>query len=427
LPEPIHRLRPDFFSVRPAAAGPTTPIRNFIHLSEGLSNSYLLVTGAGRIVVNTGMGFEGPIHREKFDAVDRGPIRYVIFTQGHVDHVGGTDHFREPATELVAQAGNPSHQEDDRRIAAFRARRSAFAFADAIAAANRAVHESRPGAPSGQASPEPTMTFRDRLSLELGGLKLELLSTPGGETVDSLVVWLPQHGVCLTGNLMSALYGHFPNLVTIRGDRYRDPLRFVASVERVLGLDAEMLLPGHHGPVEGAALVRESLVRVRDAVLYVHDETVKAMNQGREVHEVMRELRLPAALEVGEGYGKVAWSVRAIWENYAGWFHARSTTELYPVPPWSVHGDLVELAGGPDAVAKRAQERLQAGAAVEALHLAEAALAAAPGHAGAERASLAAHEKLLESCMAGATPNFWEAAWLRREIGQLRERLGQGG
>jgi hypothetical protein len=92
-----------------------------------------------------------------------------------------------------------------------------------------------------------------------------------------------------------------------------------------------------------------------------------------------------------------------------------------------VHGDLVELAGGPDAVAKRAQERLQAGAAVEALHLAEAALAAAPGHAGAERASLAAHEKLLESCMAGATPNFWEAAWLRREIGQLRERLGQGG
>ena len=69
MSDPIHRLRPDFFTVRPAAPGPATPVRDFIHLSEGLSNAYLLVTGAGRIVVNTGMGFEGPIHREKFDAI----------------------------------------------------------------------------------------------------------------------------------------------------------------------------------------------------------------------------------------------------------------------------------------------------------------------------------------------------------------------
>jgi alkyl sulfatase BDS1-like metallo-beta-lactamase superfamily hydrolase len=417
--DPIHRLRPDFFTVRPAAPGPTTPVRDFIHLSEGLSNAYLLVTGAGRIVVNTGMGFEGPVHREKFDAVNRGPIRYVVFTQGHVDHVGGADHFREARTELVAHAGNAAHQADDARLAPFRARRSAFAFADSIAAANRAVRQSQPGAPSGQARPVPTMTFRDRLKLELGGLQLELLSTPGGETTDSLVVWLPQHGICLTGNLMSALYGHFPNLVTIRGDRYRDPLRFVESVERVLALDAEMLLPGHHGPVEGSVRVRESLERVRDAVLSVHDQTVAAMNAGRTIHETMRDVRLPPELEVGEGYGKVAWSVRAIWENYAGWFHARSTTELYPLPPSSVHGDLVEIAGGPDAVVARARDRLRDGDAVASLHLAEVALAADPRHPGAIGASLAAHQRLLETSLESPGPNFWEVAWLRREIAGL--------
>ena len=426
MSDPIHRTRPDFFTVRPAAPGDAVPIRDFIHLSEGLSNAFLLVTGAGRIVVNTGMGFEGPIHRAKFDAIDRGPIRYVIFTQGHVDHVGGADHFREAGTELVAQAGNAAHQADDARIAAFRARRSAFAFADAIAAANRAVRTAAPGAPSGQARPEPTMTFRDRLKLDVGGLQLELLATPGGETLDSLVIWLPQHGICLTGNLMSALYGHFPNLVTVRGDRYRDPLRFVESVERVLALDAELLLPGHHGPVEGAGLVRSSLERVRDAVLYVHDETVKAMNAGRSVWDVMRELRLPPELEVGEGYGKVSWSVRAIWENYAGWFHARSTSELYPIPPWSVHGDLVALAGGPGVVAKRARERLAEGAAVEALQLADAALEAAPDDPEALSASLAAHRALLERALGAADPNFWEVAWLRREVGRLEELATDG-
>ena len=257
----------------------------------------------------------------------------------------------------------------------------------------------------------------------MGGLQLELLSTPGGETTDSLVLWLPQHGICLIGNLMSALYGHFPNLVTVRGDRYRDPLRFVESLERVLALDAEMLLPGHHGPVEGKALVRESLERVRDAVLFVHDETVSAMNAGRSVHEVMRDLRLPPELEVGEGYGKVAWSVRAIWENYAGWFHARSTTELYPVPASSVHADLVELAGGTDAVAARSEERLQRGETIEALHVAEVALGAAPDHSGALAASLAAHRALLEASLTSPGPNFWEVAWLRRAIGQLEAAL----
>ena len=64
---------------------------------------------------------------------------------------------------------------------------------------------------------------------ELGGVRFELISTPGGETTDSMVVWLPQHRICFTGNLFSALFGHFPNLVTIRGDRYREALRFIDS------------------------------------------------------------------------------------------------------------------------------------------------------------------------------------------------------
>ena len=76
---------------------------------------------------------------------------------------------------------------------------------------------------------------------------------PGGETIDSLVVWLPDDGVALVGNMFSALFGHFPNLVTMRGDRMRSAPAFVDSVQRVIDLEPEMLLLGHHGPVRGAA------------------------------------------------------------------------------------------------------------------------------------------------------------------------------
>ena len=117
----------------------------------------------------------------------------------------------------------------------------------------------------------------------------------------------------------------------------------------------------------------------------------------------------------------LSWSVRAIWEYYAGWFHARSATELYPVAPEQVASDLVALAGGPAPVAARARERLAEGAPVEAIQLAEAALTAAPDHRDALEVSRAAHEAL-----AKASHNFWETAWLQKQIRELEVRLGEG-
>jgi alkyl sulfatase BDS1-like metallo-beta-lactamase superfamily hydrolase len=367
------------------------------------------------------MGFEAPVHKRNYDAVSDGPVRYILLTQGHVDHVGGVDLFTEEGTEVVSQAGNAAHQADDERIAQFRAARSAFAFSKVIAESLRHMQGEGGFGTVGQSKPEPTITFEDRLEIELGGERLELIATPGGETLDSMVIWMPERKICFAGNLFSALFGHFPNLVTIRGDRYRDPLRFVESLERVLALEPELLLVGHHDPVEGKELIRSELERLRAAVLYVHDETVKGMNAHKDVHTLMQEIALPPELEVGEGYGKVSWSVRAIWETYAGWFHHSSTTELYSVPPTAVHGDLVELAGGPDALVERAKKKLATGEAVQAIQLAEIVLTAEPLHHGALEVSLAAHEALDAESV-----NFWLSSWLRKQSGHLRELLGSG-
>jgi hypothetical protein len=312
------------------------------------------------------------------------------------------------------------NQAYDARLSAFRGNRSAFAFADKFATAFQYYGEHGYTEFPPQDVPTPDRLVEDRYAFSLGGLDVEIHAVPGAETNDSLVIWLPQHRICLTGNLFGCPFGHFPNLVTIRGDRYRDALTVAAAVQHVRDLEPEMILYGHHGPVVGADVIAEELDALHGAILHVHAETVRGMNEGRDVHTLMREIQLPPECEVGQGYGKVSWGVRAIWEHYAGWFHHRSTTELYDEPQASIHTDLLELAGGADPLVARAREHLAKGDAVKALHLLDIVLGAEQGHQAALETAQQAHQWLAQD-----TDNFWLASWLRNQGEQLGARLQQ--
>jgi alkyl sulfatase BDS1-like metallo-beta-lactamase superfamily hydrolase len=411
--EPAYRSRPGAEAITGANAPSAQEVSPGIWISPGLSNSYLLTTDEGRIVVNTGMGFEAPIHRANYDAVDSSPIRYVILTQGHYDHVGGADVLSDSGTDIVAQANWETWRRDNELLANFRIANSSFAWADKVAASIEYTINRTGGTLPPQSAAVPTIVVDEQLELTLGGRRLHLFATPGGETTDSLVVWLPDEGVCLCGNVFGALFGHIPNLVTMRGDRYRDALTVIESIEAVRELGAEVLLTGHFGPITGKHRIRAELTRLRDAVAYIHDQTVAGMNAGKDVLTLMRDVALPPELEVGEGYGMVRWNVHAIWENYAGWFHHRSTTELYPVGPESISADLVELAGA-DAILVRARTLLAQGEPLRAIHLAEIVNGAEPDNQDARKLLVTAHEQLLAE-----SANFWEAAWLRKQIEEL--------
>lgn len=413
------RRQPGFFAVGPAAAEAAIDMGAGIWCSPGLSNTYLIVTDAGRVVVNTGMWFEARTHRRNFDAVSDAPVRYLVLTQSHTDHIGGVELFREPGTVFVAQRANRSCQDDDHRIHGFRIRRSLPFFA-AVMGQPDYVRGGQVEIPPEPAYVQPDVVFDDTYTFELGGRRFELVSVPGGETADSLVVWLPDERIALVGNMFSALFGHVPNLVTMRGDKLRNAVAFCDSVQRVIELEPEVLLLGHHGPLRGASMVRAELERIRDGVRWMHDATVAAMNRGDDVWTTMRTLRLPEELELGQGYGRLDWSIRAIWEGYGGWFHQRSTLELYPVAPEHGWAEMVELAGGPDAVAARAAEALAGDDALTALRLAEMALTVDAEHVAALHVYRDAHDALLA---AHARENFWLTRWLEGERASAQNRL----
>ncbi len=420
--EPIYKSR----RVGPAAAEfdqNCGRVNDFIVMSEGNSNVYLIETPEGGILLNTGMGFEAPVHRHNLAKFSDVPFRYVITTQGHVDHLGGVQYFRDlhPGLTYTAQAGNAEHQSYDARLQTFRSARSAFRFQDEFKEVFKRYAQAGYTQINPQDQPTPDMTFENRHEFSLGGLDVVLIAVPGAETNDSLVVWLPQHKIVFTGNLFGCPFGHFPNLVTIRGDRYRDALTCAAAAQVVMDLKPELLVYGHHEPVAGAEVIQAELTAYRDAIHHVHDEVVKGMNAGKDLTTLQNEISLPTACEVGQGYGKLIWSIRAIWENYAGWFKHESTTELYAVPQREVHADLVELAGGADALIARAQTKVDAGEYEKALHLLDIVLNAEPRNAAARALMIAVHETLLESAKTEhVTGNFWLVGWLQNQIKRLK-------
>ncbi|KAA1192483.1 MBL fold metallo-hydrolase [Pseudohalioglobus sediminis] len=418
--EPLYRQRP--VGPEAAAFGRCQRINDFIVMSEGNSNVYLIETPAGNILVNSGMGFEAPVHAHNLAQFSEAPIRHLVLTQGHVDHVGGVQYFRErnPGLRCIAQAGNAEHQAYDARLQAFRAARSAFRFQQAFVETFRQYAEAGYTDLNAQDSPTPDITFSERHTLSLGGLEIELIAAPGAETNDSLVIWLPQQRIVLTGNLFGCPFGHFPNLVTIRGDRYRDALTCAAAAQTVLDLNADLLLYGHHAPVEGAEVIRSEITAYRDAIHHVHDAVVAGMNAGIPLHQLQQDITLPQECEVGQGYGKLNWSIRAIWEHYAGWFKHESTTELYSVPATAIYADLLQLAGA-DALVTRAGEKASRGEYEEALHLLDIVLGADAGHPAATELAIVVHEHLLRDARAFChTGNFWLEGWLEHQIRLLR-------
>jgi alkyl sulfatase BDS1-like metallo-beta-lactamase superfamily hydrolase len=394
------------------------PITDDIFMSQDVSNCYLVRTGDAALLVNTGTAQLATAHRDRFARVSDEPIHTIVFTQSHPDHIGGWHSFDGPDVETIAQDDYFHVRQYWNDLGRFYRHRNGRLWRGVTSPARK------PGVPRPKPvildDPVPTTTFHDSYSFDVGPLHVDLLSVPGGETTDSLLVSLPEHRIVFSGNLLGPMWLQIPNLYTVRGDKVRSAVRYVESVDRLRALNPEILITGHGEPIRGAAEIQDGLTRLRDAVEWVHDETITAMNAGTDLFTIMREVSPPPALTLGEAHGKVMWNVRAAWEEDAGWFRYESTTELYAVPPRAVWGDLVELAGA-DALADRAANHLDAGRPLEALHLTDIVLGTDPDHPRALEVSLGALEELLRR---SGMENLSETRWLEGEIASTKAAIG---
>lgn len=391
-------------------------INDAISMVPATGNVYLVKTPAGDVVIDTAIGEIAGDVKKIFDKEPHGPVKYIILTHAHADHIGGISLWKGPDTQIIAQRNYVEFVHYVARLEGFFAPRNAAAF-------NRAVQSTRTWAGNFAGKIEPTILFDENYKFELGGVEFDLLSTPG-ETPDHLTVWIPAYKTAFIGDnyygISTPEPNSFPNLYAIRGTKPRWCLDWITSLDTILALKPEIVLSGHGEPIVGNGEITRRLTRYRDAIQYVHDETVKGMNSGKDVFTLMQEIKLPATFDLTEGFGKVSWSVRGIYDGYAGWYDGNPAS-MYETPPSSVYPDLVRLAGGSEAIARLALEKIDAGKPVEALHLTDVILAYDPKDISALKARIKAMEDLHRR-----TQNHIEGGWLEYGIRLAKEKLPTG-
>jgi len=392
-------------------------INDFIFQARGIGNTHVITTSEGHVLYDTGISIQAANQLKALrEVLPAGDITHIIASHSHADHIGGIKFWKQDDTEIIAHVDFAEEQ------------RYLTELEDYFWNRNRLLFPFMPEEPQKEGmfaygGIEPTITVADWevYRFEQGGVEFEVYGTPGAEGADNAVLWLPQEKILFSGDTFGPLFPQFPNIFTMRGEKVRKPIEYIKSLDLMIALQPEIIVPSHFSPVVGVENTVGGMVRMRDAVQYVHDAVVAGMNEGKTMYQLMDEVRLPPELELTQGHGKVSWAVKSIWEYYATWFHFESTTELYHVPSREVYADVAELAGA-DALVARAVEYRNSGQCLRSLHLLEMAMAQQPDNIGARSEETACLEVLLEE--ARVLNNSYEVMWLEAAIKRNKELSG---
>lgn len=202
----------------------------------------------------------------------------------------------------------------------------------------------------------PTHLVSETTTVSLAGLQVVMSPAPS-DANDNMNIFFPELGLCVNNIVWPALF----NVFAIRGEEYRDPRILLSGIDEIANFDPEHLVCAHGPPLSGRDEIRSGVTDARDAIQFMWDQTVRWINKGLTLGELIAKVQLPERFDrsymTQQHYGLVEHHVRQIHAGLRGWFDGNEAG-LFPLPTIDRTQRLIAGFGGREQVALQAQAAL---------------------------------------------------------------------
>lgn len=328
-----------------------------IAIVEAFSHCVLFETDDGLIAFDTSNDGSGARVVEAVRGWRTDRFNTIVYTHGHLDHVGGCAAFVEDA----ASRGHPRPRVAGHENVAKRFDRYALTAGYNKVINQRQFHQFRflginiSGGPNfvPDETPKPDLVYRNSIDLDIGGLEVTL-NHDKGETDDHTWAWIPKHRAVCAGDLF---IWNFPNAGNPQKVQ-RYPREWAHALRRIADQEAELFIPAHGLPIAGAARIRRVLTEVAETLEYLVRETLAMMNNGARLNDIINTVKIDQAqLEktyLRPLYDEPEFVVRNIWRMYGGWYDG-NPANLKPAAEADLAREIATLTGGAVKLAERGQ------------------------------------------------------------------------
>ncbi|MFC7394531.1 alkyl sulfatase dimerization domain-containing protein [Scopulibacillus cellulosilyticus] len=330
-------------------------LKNGHYYVSNFANVGVIMTTDGIVVIDTTLNKQHA--KAIYNAIrqkSKLPIRYIIYTHGHLDHVNSTEVFKETNTQIIGHENIADRFYKYRKLNDYHLRINSVQFQGKLGL--ESFHFIT-----------PDITFSKEYKFKLGDKTIYLMHGKG-ETDDHCFVHVPEDNIVYSGDFFINAFPNIGNPLKVN----RFEREWYETCQQIQELKPDVLVPGHGRALCSKQDIQDGLQAIIDVLRFVHEKVIDCLNKGMTLEMMLEEIELPSDLTnnkyIQPSYGCLEFAIKGTYRRYTGWFDG-NPTNLQPCKQKDVANEILSLMKDANIILKRCRDLMDKGEYQMVLHL----------------------------------------------------------